>query len=228
MTAEGAGQIEKEKEFIKECGKYKLVRVQMGEQARRVKREIIKDWGCFDVCWRCFDTKQRWHDFIQSPPLLGCGSIGIFIQTLIDDGTWRGIRIKPVLMLPITVAKDICQEERGVVCVSVVYISLGLICFCFYWIQKPYWTSQMDPFIFFHFFCELCTSYTKNKSFSCLILNYSSSCLWLFHIILISIFIPIQIKLHRNDSWQREKEILGNDESLCHNLSVTTCIRAAV
>lgn len=62
--------------------------------------ETHKDRGSFDVCWRYFDTQKRWHGSIQSPPLLGCASIGSCIQTLIDDGTCRGIRIKAKLTLP--------------------------------------------------------------------------------------------------------------------------------
>lgn len=77
-----------------------------------------EDAGSFDVRLRYFDTQWRWHDSIQSPPLLGCASMGICIQTLIDDGTCTGIRIKTLLTLPSTVAKEGCQGGGNVgVCV---------------------------------------------------------------------------------------------------------------
>lgn len=53
-------------------------------------------------------------------PVLASTSIGISIQTLIDDGTCRGIRIKAPLTLPSTVAKEGCQGGGdGGVCVCV-------------------------------------------------------------------------------------------------------------
>lgn len=62
--------------------------------------EIYKDGGFFDVYWRYFEPQWRWHDSIQSPPLLGSASIGLSIQTIIADGTCRRIRIKALLTLP--------------------------------------------------------------------------------------------------------------------------------
>lgn len=51
-------------------------------------------------------------------PVLASTSIGISIQTLIDDGTCRGIRIKAPLTLPSTVAKEGCQGGGdGGICV---------------------------------------------------------------------------------------------------------------
>lgn len=79
------------------------------EQTHRVKREINKDRGCFDVCWRYFDMQQRGRDFIQSASPLP--SVGISIQTLTDDGTWSGIRIKAPLTLPSAAAK--AGRRRG-------------------------------------------------------------------------------------------------------------------
>ena len=51
-----------------------------------------EDGGSFDVCQRYSDAQWRWLDSIQSLPLLGCASLGICMQTLIGDGTCRGIR----------------------------------------------------------------------------------------------------------------------------------------
>lgn len=47
-----------------------------------------------------------------APLLLGCVSIGISIQTLIEDGTCRGIRIKVPLTLPSTVVEEGCLGGR--------------------------------------------------------------------------------------------------------------------
>lgn len=198
------------------------------EQACRGRREINKDGERFDVCWRNLDTQQRWHDFTQSPPLLGCGSVGMSIQTLTDDGTWRGIRIKAPLTLPSTVAKKGWQTGGWGECICVRAVGVHLVL-----------KSQFKQFLHFSFTYQLWAfcMFLVSLVFSILTLfiplflfDYSISIYPTIHQSLLKLIAnwPVLWNFFHSDKTAQKhqcrnikKKVLGNYVSLCHQSSVT-------
>lgn len=76
-------------------------------------RRQDRDGVSSSLCRSRSAAQQRRGRPIRPGPPPGCGSVGNCTQTLINDGTCRGIRIKASLTLPGTVAKEGCQRGVG-------------------------------------------------------------------------------------------------------------------